>query len=260
MKFTSNLRSNGTATVTNLPAPSDPTDVATKGYVDSTIEGLSFKAKCRVATVSNIDLASPGAAINGITLSLNDRVLVLLQTLTKDNGIYIFNGASTPMTRAADASTAEELTQAVVTVEEGDSEGATYRQSAINFVLGTDPIVWEAFNTGAGPASETVSGIVEIATQEETDEGTDDQRAVTPLKLAAWSRAKLKYTALFGDGSSTQFDLTHNLGTKHVQVTVYEASTDEEVLCDKKSLSNSAFRLTFSSAPASDSYYAVILG
>lgn len=41
-------------------------------------------------------------------------------------------------------------------------------------------------------ASEAVAGVAEIATQDETDTGTDDARAVTPLKLATWvlSRAK----------------------------------------------------------------------
>ena len=36
------------------------------------------------------------------------------------------------------------------------------------------------------PASETVQGIAELATQAEVDAGTDDERIVTPLKLAAF--------------------------------------------------------------------------
>lgn len=42
-------------------------------------------------------------------------------------------------------------------------------------------------------ASETVAGIMEIATQTETNTGTDDARAVTPLKMAT------RVTALFGN-------------------------------------------------------------
>lgn len=34
------------------------------------------------------------------------------------------------------------------------------------------------------PASETVKGVAEIATQDEVDDGTDDSRIITPLKLA----------------------------------------------------------------------------
>ena len=45
---------------------------------------------------------------------------------------------------------------------------------------------WTNIGGGGGPvpdASETVKGILELATQAETDAGTDDLRAVTPLKL-----------------------------------------------------------------------------
>ncbi len=35
------------------------------------------------------------------------------------------------------------------------------------------------------PATETIKGVAEIATQQEVTEGTDDQRIVTPLKLAS---------------------------------------------------------------------------
>lgn len=41
----------------------------------------------------------------------------------------------------------------------------------------------QAIVTPPPPASETVAGIAEIATQAETDAGTDDERIVTPLKL-----------------------------------------------------------------------------
>jgi len=39
----------------------------------------------------------------------------------------------------------------------------------------------------AAAASESVSGIAELATQAETDAGSDDLRIVTPLKLATYS-------------------------------------------------------------------------
>lgn len=42
-------------------------------------------------------------------------------------------------------------------------------------------------NLSARSATETRSGVIELATQAETDAGTDDARAVTPLKLATYS-------------------------------------------------------------------------
>ncbi len=44
----------------------------------------------------------------------------------------------------------------------------------------------------APDASETVKGIAEIATQAETNSSTDDERMVTPLKLATWIAARLQ--------------------------------------------------------------------
>lgn len=43
--------------------------------------------------------------------------------------------------------------------------------------------------SGVSAASETVSGIAELATQAETDGGTDDERIVTALKLATYQPA-----------------------------------------------------------------------
>jgi hypothetical protein len=260
MKFTSNLQSNGLATVTNLPDPSASTDAATKGYVDSAVEGLAWKDSCRVATQSNINISSPGATIDGITLSLYDRVLVKSQTSPSENGIRIFNGSSSAMTRAADCSTSAELEQAVTTVEEGTSAGSTYRQTSINFTLDSGDVTWTGFGTAAGAASESTAGIAELATQAEVNTGTDDARIVTPAKLAAWSNAKLKYTATFGDGAAIQYDITHNLGTKEVMVQVRQASDDAVILCDITCLSTTVVRLNFASAPASNALKVVILG
>jgi len=48
-----------------------------------------------------------------------------------------------------------------------------------------DPVADDVFSVGDVPsATETVEGIAEIATQAEVDAGTDDERIVTPLKLA----------------------------------------------------------------------------
>lgn len=49
------------------------------------------------------------------------------------------------------------------------------------------------------PATETVRGVAEIATQEEVDAGTDDERFVTPLKLAT-----ILAELLGGFGSATE--------------------------------------------------------
>lgn len=250
----------GVSRILNLPAPQNSNEPARLADLNSAVEGLSWKDSVRVATQANISLSAPGATIDGITMSAGDRVLVKAQTSPAENGIYVWNGAAVAMTRALDANTADELEQAVVTVEEGTSAGSTFRQTAVNFTLGTDAITWTSFGTSAPPASETTAGIAEIATQAETDAGTDDARIVTPAKLANWSGRIRKISATIGDGSATQYDVTHNLNTRDVLVQVYQTSgAFEQIACDVSLPSLNVVRLNFSMAPATNSLRVVII-
>jgi len=244
----------------NLPTPSASGDAASKSYVDSLVEGLAWKDSCRVATQSNLNLASPGATIDGISMASQDRVLVRSQSTASQNGIYVWNGASTAMTRSLDASTFDELEQAVTTVEEGTSAATTYRQDQINGTIGSSSISWVTFGTGAPAASETTAGIAELATQAETDAGTDDLRIVTPLKLATWSGRIKKYAVSIGDGSATSYTVTHNLASRDVHVTVYNASTYDEVITDVTHATTNTLTIVFASAPGSGAYRVVVTG
>jgi hypothetical protein len=252
---------NNAARITNLPDPVAAQQAATKAYVDSAVEGLVWKATVRVATQANLNLAAPGATIDGVTMATNDRVLVRAQTAAAENGIYIWNGAATPATRDHDASTAQELEQAVVTVEEGTSAGSTFRQTAINFTLGSDAVTWAPFGTAAGAATETSAGLAEIATQSETDTGTDDARFVTPAKLAAWAGRLRKFSQTFGDGTATQYTITHNLNSEDVHVEVHRTSGNKDtVITDVDRTSVNAVRLTFAAAPAANAFRCVVIG
>lgn len=259
-KQLTDLDFNSVAKVTNLPAPTADGDAATKGYVDSAIEGLAWKDSVRVSTQGNVNLASPGATIDGVSMVAGDRFVARSQTAASENGIYVWNGAAVAASRALDASTFGELEQAVITVEEGTDAGATFRQTAVNGTLGSTSIAWTAFGTASPAASETTAGVAEIATQAETDTGTDDARFVTPLKLATWSGRKRKGTLDIGDGSATQFDITHNFGTRDVTFAVYRnASPYDEVNVDVERPDTNTLRLRFAAAPTSNQYRVVVI-
>lgn len=260
-KFFTDLDLQSTSKVINVPTPSAAGDAVPKSYVDSAVEGLAWKDSARVSTQSNIDLSSPGATIDGITLSSQDRVLVRNQSTQSQNGIYVWNGAAVAMTRSLDASTFAELEQAVITVEEGTDAGTTWRQTQVNGTIDSTNVVWSSFGTAAPAASETTAGIAELATQAEVDAGTDDLRIVTPLKLTNWSGRLRKYAVSIGDGSATSYTITHNLNTRDVIVRVFPNSGNyDDVEVDVQRPSTTTCTLVFATAPASNAYRVVVLG
>lgn len=255
LDFLSNTR------IVNLPEPASAQEPATKSYVDSAVEGLAWKDSCRVATQANVNLSAPGAAIDGVTMVAGDRVLVRAQTAAAENGIYVWAAAASAMTRAPDCSTAAELEQAVSSVEEGTSANASYRQTSVNFTLGSGAVAWASFGTATPAASESTAGSAEVATQAEVDGGSDDSRFITPLKLATWSGRVRKIAANIGDGAATQYDVSHNFNTEDVQVTVYRNSgAKDDVWCDVSRPSVNAVRVNFASPPSSNQFRVVVVG
>lgn len=148
----------------------------------------------------------------------------------------------------------------MTSIEEGTSAGTSWRQSVVNFVLDTGTLTWIQFGASVGAASETSAGVAEIATQAETDGGTEDQRFITSLKLGAWAQKPRRVQATIGDGSSTQFDVTHNFATRDLIIQVYQASGNyEQINCDVSLPSTNTARLNFAGAPAANAYRVVVM-
>jgi len=260
-KFFTDIDLQSTSKVINVPTPSAAGDAVPKSYVDSAVEGLAWKDSARVGTQSTLNLSSPGATIDGVTMASQDRVLVRNQSTQSQNGIYVWNGAAVAMTRSLDANTFAELEQAIITVEEGTDAGTTWRQTQVNGTIDVNNVLFTSFAAAAPAASETTAGVAEIATQAETDAGTDDLRIVTPLKLANWSGRLRKVSSNVGDGSATSYIVTHNLNTRDVVVRVFPNSGQyDDVEVDVQRTSVNAVTVVFATAPASNAYRVVVLG
>ena len=171
------LAPNGTGSVT---VPSGYTSRAgfgsdslvNKSYVDSVANGLDVKASVRVATTANLaatynngagtlTASSNGAiSVDGVTLVVNDRVLVKDQSTDAQNGFYkvttVGSGsAAFVLTRTPDADAASELTAGAFTfTEEGSANADNGYVLSTNgaITLGTTGITFEQFS-GAGQIS-----------------------------------------------------------------------------------------------------------
>lgn len=250
----------GVARIINLPDGVGAQEPATIAQLNSAIEGTSWKESVRVSSPSNVNLASPGAAVNGITMVANDRVLLPNQTAPAENGIYIWNGAAVVMTRSLDANTFRELEQAIVPVEEGTyGGGSSFRQTVVNGVLGTDSVLWVPYASNAPPATSTTAGIVRLATTAETAAGTDASIAITPAGLSASGLLGRKSAATIGDGAATSFTITHNFGTRDVDVHVYRNSGNyDKVIAEVQRPTVNSVTVLFDVAPALNGFRAVV--
>lgn len=137
-------------TVTNLAAPDQASDAATKAYVDSVAEGLHVHESAVAATTANVDLTTGGLLeIDGVQLVADDRVLVKNQSTTSENGIYLAKVGA--WVRANDYNSSTEIQGGDFTFVTGGSLYADTGWVQLNAVttLGSDPIEFSQFS-GAG--------------------------------------------------------------------------------------------------------------
>ena len=299
--------------LTNLATPVASTDAANKQYVDDVAQGLNIHAASYAATTANLNAtysngsSGVGATLtnagtqaafttDGTTPSVNDRILVRLQTNQAQNGIYtlttVGDGSTNwVLTRATDFDTSTEIAGGDFTFVDNGTTLANTGWVNVDEVttVGTDPIVFQQFS-GAGTYTAS-NGVVLNGTvfsfAPRAGYGLQTGASGAEIKLATTSGLSLasdlavgagngisvltntvaidstvvvsKYAANVGDGSATSYTITHNLGTRDVIVSVYEASGSyAEVICDVNHATTSTITLLFSVAPTLNQYRVVV--
>lgn len=140
--------------LTNSGAPINPGDLATKSYVDSLATGRAPLPSVRVASTANINLATPGSTIDGVSLNNGDAFLAKDQSTSSQNGIYIWNGASTPATRRTDFDTGAEMLPGSYFYATAGSTYAAYQFILLTtgtIVVGTTALNFLGVNTAVLP-------------------------------------------------------------------------------------------------------------
>lgn len=201
-----------TGTVT-VPTTTNATDAAQKQYVDAAINGLDWKANVRVATTANIATLAGGApnTLDGVSLALNDRVLVKDQTTGSQNGIYsvttVGTGANGTFTRATDADASAEVTNGMTTVVD---EGTLYADT-----------MWTLITNGAITLGTTSLAFTEMPSANSLSVVAPLVRTGNQLSLDTSSTTHVArvWTGALTGGATSEV-VTHGLGTRDVQLQV----------------------------------------
>lgn len=231
---TSNVDVNGVR-FTNLSAPVAPGDAANKAYVDNARAGISVKDPVRVVAQGNVNIAAPGANVDGTALNMDDRVLLVAQNNGTQNGIWLWRGPSTPMIMPPDADGAGDIPDgAIVAVSEGTSANYQYMQEGSSGgTPGSWTQDWKVFAIGGQtytPGNGLIISGTEFALDAPVSVANGGTGASTPVAARANLGALTKYAGDLGAlTAGVTYTITHGLNTTDLGVW-FKTTDDSRVI------------------------------
>jgi hypothetical protein len=243
----------------NLADGSAATDAVTLQQLQAWVRGVDWKESARAASTANINTASPGASIDGVALAAGERVLLKNQTTGSENGLWNWNGAAAAMTRTADASTSDGIQTLTAGLAVLVTEGTVNHDTAWvlttddPIVVGTTALTFNQFGGGSTYTAGNGLTLTGSAFSVVAVSGGGITVAGGGISID-FTKAVAKYSANLGDGSSTTFNVTHNLGSTDVQIELKEIASKEIVFMKVVVTDANTVTLVFPSAPTSGQY------
>lgn len=257
----------GTPTAPTASAGTNTTQIATTAFVQAAVQasasGLDVKESVRVATTGNITLSGT-QTIDTVSVVAGNRVLVKDQTTPSQNGIYVV--AAGGWTRATDFdSTAEVTTGAFTFVEEGSANKNTgwVLSTTGTITVGTTGITFVKFSASSLSEGEGIT-IIGDTISVNYAEGLTTTLGVLKADRGYFNTFYAqKYSADLVDGmwSTTHYLVTHNLGTRDIQVSVREvAGSYGLVNVAVEAYSTTQCKVYFATKPTSGTYRVTVVG
>ena len=221
--------------ITVADEPLNPTDVANKAYVDASRAGLDAKESVLVATVADLsssaynpsggtgtgEISGAPTTLDGISLSVGNRILVKDQADPKQNGIYVVDdlgtGANGLWVRAEDQNgdPVEDVSAGNFTlVEEGTYKNTGWVLQGQGIItLNTDDLVWVKINAaneyiaGEGLELDTLTFSLDFNSLTSQTANLSDEIAFYDVTEAGHSKST--FTDFFSD-LNVPFNITNN--------------------------------------------------
>jgi hypothetical protein len=278
--------------IVNLLDPSSAQDAATKAYVDSVASGLNVKESVVVASTADVPDLTNVTTVDLGTLEDGARVLLKDQADITQNGIYVYDLATTTLSRAADQLTPEKGDY--VFVEQGTNAARGFIVTNITTMFPPGGVVWTQFSAAGEYSSGngiditgntisvdldgdslSVSGSGLKANLSSTG-GLDTDGGIyviggTGITVGSGGVALdttngygvRKYAAANGlltaSGGQVTWTVTHNFGTQDVTVQMREVSSGALVEADVVMTDVNTVTITWASSNVSSNTYRVVI-
>lgn len=246
-----NLNLNGQK-VKNAANASAGDEYVTLSQAQALFRGINHYYVAEARATGNVDISqlNNGDALDGVTLSTNDVVLLDQQTTASEDGLYTVGATAGTSVRLADLPATASAEGIAVTVAAGSTHGdKLFIQTVDDAVVGTDGLTFTQIGSGAASGGAGMSAAFDIAaTDTSMTIGADDiavnLNSTGGLETSSGVRVKLdgatltrgssglKVTTPFDSSvhaskfstathaSSTSITITHSLASENVVVSV----------------------------------------
>lgn len=130
----------------------------------------------------------------------------------------------------------------------------------------TDTVTSVAGKTGAVTLTKSDVGLsnvdnIQQATKAEFNtHNVDSTRHITSTERTTWNAKTSKYVSNIGNGTATEFTITHSLGTKDLTVNIEEVATGEIILTDVLKIDINNIKVLFAMAPTTNQFRVTVIG
>lgn len=276
-----NTNKNDITTINNkMPSQaSSSNQLADKNFVNSSISTNTAYFDGTWDTYALIPTTVTGFTSLGLPEPTNNNYLVVKEDETQDGGTwrykYVDDGTAynknkwhveyevneTPLTAAQLAALNSGITSSLVTQIGTNQSNIASLQTTVAGKQDTiqDLSTIRSNASNGQSAYTTIQGFGDIVTHNKSEFATSAQGSKADTAVQKYSATN---PALTQSGGLCTWTVTHNLGTKNVQVTVYETSSGDEVIVDSTRTSTSVVTIKINSASniTASTYTVVVQG